>query len=257
MDKNQKKYRFSEETEIDYRKSHIGKDKAYFYEYEMYGKDSYDTAVWELEKCCLIKCIEKYVKNVDINYLDFACGSGRIISFLETKTKRSLGIDVSEDMLGITKNIVKKSKIIKGDITKEHSLIIGKFNLITSFRFFLNAQSSLRHKVLDVLYEKLTRDGILILNIHGNKFSLRLFSALLRKYIFQQTLNQLSFWEMKKILIEHNFKVVDLYGVGYTTRKLYKLFQKRLFYLSEAILGKIGFMKYFAVNFILVCKKIL
>lgn len=255
MFKNQKKCNPSTKMEIDYRKSHIGKNKASFYESNVYGKSSYDSAIWEIEKGCLVRFIANYLRDVDINYLDFACGTGRIISFLETKVGRSSGVDISGDVLELAKNKVKNSKLVKGDLSKEPSLIKGKYNLITSFRFFLNAQDTLKHGVLNVLYEKLSKDGIFILNIHGNKFSLRFFSILLRKYILHQTVNQLSFWEMKNILIEHKFKIVDFCGIGLTTPKLYKLVPKRLFDTVETILRKISFLNYFAVNLILVCKK--
>jgi len=256
MCKKQKEYNLSKKIEIDYRKSHIGKNKVSFYESNIYDKSSYDTAIWKIEKNYLIKFIEKYLRGVEINYLDFACGTGRIISFLETKVNRSFGIDVSKDMLELAKNKVTNSEFIQGDISKEPSLIKGKYNLITSFRFFLNAQDTLRHKILDVLYKKLSKDGIFILNIHGNKFSLRFFSVFLRKYIFRQTVNQLSFWEMKNILTEHNFKIIDFCGIGFITTKLYRLVPDRLFNIVDSILRKIGFLNYFAVNLILVCKKL-
>ncbi|GAI35128.1 unnamed protein product, partial [marine sediment metagenome] len=143
MYKNQRKDNFSAES--DYRKSHIGKNKSFFYKSYVYSKSSYDTAIWEREKSCLINIIEKYLRDADINYLDFACGTGRIISFLETKVNMPFGIDISGSMIELAKKKVTHSKIIKGDITKDPSLIKGEFNLITCFRFFLNAQDSLKH----------------------------------------------------------------------------------------------------------------
>lgn len=255
MCKGQKEHDLSRKVKMDYRKLHIGKNKASFYESNVYDKNSYDTVIWEIEKSCLVKFITRYLRDVDINYLDFACGTGRIISFLETRVKRSFGVDISGDMLELAKTKVTSSKLIKGDISKEPSLIKGKHNLITSFRFFLNAQDILKHEVLDVLHKKLSKDGIFVLNIHGNKFSLRFFSVLLRKYIFHQIVNQLSFWEMKNILIRHNFKIVDFCGIGFVTPKLYKLFPKRLFGTVETMLRRVSFLNYFAVDLILVCKK--
>jgi len=168
----------------DYRKSHLSAEQATFYESNVYSTNTFYFTLWEREKEILIKFIRKYLAVVDINYLDFACGSGRIISFLEKKVKKSIGVDVSENMLNIARSKIEKSELIKGDVTKVKKLIKGEFNLITCFRFFLNDQDNLRHEVLDFLCEKLSRDGILILNIHGNKCSLRFFSILFRKFIY-------------------------------------------------------------------------
>jgi len=52
MCKNEKECNPSTKIEIDYRKLHISKNKASFYESNVYDKSSYDSAIWEIEKGC-------------------------------------------------------------------------------------------------------------------------------------------------------------------------------------------------------------
>lgn len=106
------------------------------------------------------------------------CGTGRIIGYLENQFQESIGIDISSDMLEQAKVKVKHSMLICGDVTKGHNGLEGKFDCITCFRFFLNAEQSLRDEVFGFITNKLkNQDSILIFNIHGNKFSTRWFQS--------------------------------------------------------------------------------
>ncbi len=73
-------------------------------------------------------------------------------------------------MLRIAKNVCKQSKIISIDITKEN--LKDKFDVVTAFRFFLNAEDRLRVEALSAIYNILEDDGYLITNIHVNTKSI-------------------------------------------------------------------------------------
>ena len=66
-------------------------------------------------------------------YLDFACGTGRLLSFLENNFAASTGVDISKDMLNIAEKYRKKSELICGDITREHLLDGRKYDIFTAF----------------------------------------------------------------------------------------------------------------------------
>jgi len=97
-----------------YTYSHMGKAKAKYYENKEYSNISYYSYIWRIEKDYLNILSKEFKKNSrdsgKIRYLDFACGTGRVISFLENYMDISIGIDISNDMLEIARKKVKKSK---------------------------------------------------------------------------------------------------------------------------------------------------
>ena len=127
--------------------------------------------IWEKEKQILDALISHWLDSRKC-YLDFACGTGRVLSHLEKRFTESTGIDISEDMLKCASSSVSSSTLICGDLTRDPNLVNGKYDCITAFRFFLHSQQSLRYEAMHVLSEKLRdRNSILIFNIHGNRYS--------------------------------------------------------------------------------------
>ena len=101
--------------------------------------------IWQLEKDVLVRFFSQIAcggKNV----LDFACGSGRWTQFLENKFRETVGIDVSEKMIEAARDKCHKTDFVTADITAEDGaakLRGRKFDVITAFRFFKNAQEEL------------------------------------------------------------------------------------------------------------------
>jgi len=147
----------------DYRLSHVNKGGTYD---ETLKSFPFDVYIATMEQRWLNKIIANTFGNNIGDYLDFACGTGRIISQLEHFANYSCGVDISESMLQFAKNKCSKSDFIQMDITRDPSKIDRRFDLITSFRFFGNAQDELREKVLISLRQLLKQDGYLIINNH-------------------------------------------------------------------------------------------
>lgn len=105
--------------------------------------------------------------------LDFACGTGRILSYLEDRAREATGVDVSPTMLAVARRRVRTARIIEGDLTREDLLGDARFDLITCFRFFPNAQPELRAEVMDRLVAHLAPHGLLVFNNHQNHRGLR------------------------------------------------------------------------------------
>ena len=77
---------------MDYRKSHLHPDKGESYS-ALFTNNPYRNMVWQFEKSFLDSILTLFYRNSDIHHLDFACGTGRILSYLEDRTKSSTGVD--------------------------------------------------------------------------------------------------------------------------------------------------------------------
>lgn len=155
----------------DYRNSHLAPEKGLTYAktFEEYPYRSY---VWSWEKRVLKDVIAHYFPGREnIRYLDFACGTGRIIGYIENLVDLSCGVDISDSMLEVGRQNVKRSELFKADLTYDNIFAGQTFDLITAFRFFLNAQPELREAAIRILAGLLSDRGYLVFNIHMNEGS--------------------------------------------------------------------------------------
>jgi predicted TPR repeat methyltransferase len=203
-------------AQVSYRDSH--KYEAKGAEYEVYYQNkAWQRFLWSREQEIILKILEKYFRGRDIHLLDFACGTGRITEFLENRVKTSTGVDVSSSMLAVAKEKLKRTELIEADITAENILKPRKFNLITAFRFFLNAEPELRSAAIKAITELLDEDGCLVFNNHQNSGSawIRLRFAHYRKKNPQGTFNMMSIQQMKNLAEEAGLKIVEIYPTGF------------------------------------------
>jgi ubiquinone/menaquinone biosynthesis C-methylase UbiE len=107
--------------------------------------------------------------------LDFACGTGRISSFVADLLPGSslYGIDISENMLAVARANSSNAQYLQ---MESHAAIpfFGEkhFDLILAFRFFANADRKLAVNVSADLCRLLSDQGILVVNNHRNFWSL-------------------------------------------------------------------------------------
>lgn len=164
------------------------------------------------KKALLGKVLKNYFNGTPKKYLDVACGYGRLTKFFEDKVEMPHGVDVSESMLQIAKKKCENTRFYKRDITKNS--LKKKFNLITSFRFFVNAQPSLKRNMVKAIRKHIKNGGLFIFNIHKNKtIPVRLFSWM-QKLIYNKKVNMISKKEVERI-IHKQFKIVDCIGMDY------------------------------------------
>lgn len=82
-----------------------------------------------------LKKIISYIKLKEYNkVLDVGCGSGIAYKYLHRKFKEYIGIDVSNEMINISKNKFPKTKFVEGRF-EEHNFK-DKFDLIFVFNTF-------------------------------------------------------------------------------------------------------------------------
>lgn len=195
---------------ISYSESHKKPGKGLSYE-ASFETQKYRKMIWQLEKFYLKKILEENFNNEKIIHLDFACGTGRILKFLEDKTEISIGIDISNEMIKVAKNNVK-SEIIEGDITKENLLKDKKFNLVTAFRFFPNAEENLRVGMLDNIVPHITNNGYLVFNNHRNKDS---FLEKCIRLIFRKKYRGMNMKEVKLMVKKYDLELLRVYSMGF------------------------------------------
>lgn len=151
-----------------------------------------------------------------VRALDFACGTGRILATLEEHAASATGVDVSEAMLAEARKKLKRSHLLRANIVEEPVLAGERFDLITAFRFFVNAEPALRFDVLRALRPLLAPDGYLVFNDHHNPRSIRWGYTRLATAIRHRPpeVNYLPVRECIRLADDAGFEVVSIYSVG-------------------------------------------
>jgi len=155
-----------------YERRFQSREAAEHYEQEIYRVGSYNDLVWRIEQSLLETLVMEFRKAHDsIEYLDFACGTGRVLSFMQNYVDQATGIEISQAMVDIALMKSGRARVKCCDITNEPP---GeqKYDLITAFRFFTNAEPSLRLGAMKALANRLRDDtSWLVFNNHGNLLS--------------------------------------------------------------------------------------
>lgn len=146
-----------------YRASHSS--PGYGLRYSRTYRKGYYAAQWrDIEEPILRDLLSGSVAlSPDSVCLDFACGTGRISSVLAEYCQSVIGVDISREML-MAAAVPDNVMLINLDLTK--TAIGRQFDLVSAFRFFLNAEEQLRREALRAMRAHLVENGILICNIH-------------------------------------------------------------------------------------------
>jgi SAM-dependent methyltransferase len=242
--------------EGDYRAGWLEPDAAGAYEDDLRREGSYGSWLAERERTLLLDAVDRWLGGKEIRYLDFACGTGRILVLLEHRVRSATGIDNSPPMLELAAQRVPRATFICGDVSVDPGCLSGPYELITAFRFFLNAGEGLRRAVLRALHEALTDDGILIFNVHANAWSIHALSVLFRRHVLRQRWrNQRSYRQVRSELQACGFEIVELYGYNFLTRKGYRLLPQAVAARLDRTLGRVRPLGYLAGELMFVCRK--
>ena len=162
----------------DYRSSHQGKGEDY---QSRFSGSSHRALMWRIEQRILRDLLHKHFSRPhQVRLLDFACGTGRILRLLEHDVGSATGVDVARSMLDVAGQGVDKARLLCADITSDDVLDDERFDLITAFRFFPNAEPALRDEAMAKLVTLMAPGGVLVFNNHLRHDSAR-HRALLAK----------------------------------------------------------------------------
>jgi len=215
---------------INYSDRFQEKEAVADYEAKEYGAGSYSSVIWNLQRPVLEKILVDFrrTQSGPVRLLDFACGTGRVISSLEPLVDAAEGIDISENMVEVARKKCRTARLQVGDILANPEILQKKYDVITSFRFLLNVEPELRSRVLQRLRGGLREpDGLLVVNVHGNSRSLRHPAIVWRRWRDRTKksgamLNEMSPVATKKLLRENGFQIVRQLGFGMLPPTLYR-----------------------------------
>lgn len=192
------------------------------YEENVYSPDGFDSFVWSLQRPVLLHHVRQLRAALGrISYLDFACGTGRIVSAVEELTDRSVAIDVSEGMIALARPKVRRSELVVGDLLHDPTLVSGPFDVITAFRFFLNVEPQLRLSALTTLAQLMRgAHSRLIFNVHGNRHSVR-HMGIERRRRRGEIHNEMSLAEITRLVRQAGLTIESSYGYGILPRRLH------------------------------------
>lgn len=192
-----------------------------------YDSGTSDEAIWDLERRFLLDLMQRDGRDwQQADYLDFACGTGRVIEFIEMHVGRSRGIDISPEMLRIAATKVTRSELLCSDIAASGP-VEGSYDLITAFRFFLNAEPTLRLVVMKALARRLkNRTSLLVFTNHGNPLS---YKAMLWPYHTLSRVgkrrpvvgNYMTHREVIELLNAGGLEMVERRGYGFVSPRLF------------------------------------
>ncbi len=245
-------------TQESYREWHTMPGKGKKYEELLFAKGQYDAAVWEIERRMLRRLIKSLYEGSIGRYLDFACGTGRIFSTVKDLATYRVGVDISEEMLSLARSKWPDERFVNVDITTDMCAreSLGQFDLVTAFRFFLNAEPELRADAVRALRSMIRPGGYLICNNHGNSTSM-LALVLIARYLMKLPVqNSLSCKDLCKLLETHGFKVVAVKGVVWWPRILYRVLTVKIWQLLEALTRGVPGIDRLAIYQIVVAQRI-
>lgn len=192
----------------DYRQSHLDKGSTYDASLE---KDFFSSYITKRHFEILEKETQSLFPSGIDNYLDFACGTGRITQCVSPKSSRSFGVDVSETMLEQAKEKSPNTTFFKCDLTKDN-IDVPAIDLVTAFRFFGNAENELRRSVLQEISKLLRPGGYFITNNHRNPYAIQI---LLTKITGGSSDVDLSYSKFKNLLSENGLRIVRSHSIGF------------------------------------------
>ena len=239
-----------------YRELHLQEGADY---HVLFSTMPHLSMVWRLERKLLPRIVGQYFPSNVPSYLDFACGTGRILELLSPSAASSTGVDLSASMLQVARDRLNDVEFVEADITREAGLGSRQFDLITAFRFFPRAEPALRREAILAIKQHLKSDGVFIFNNHRNRGNLlrRVIAIRARMGLVSSPRAD---WGMSRREVYELVKAAGLRVDGeYPLAVLplndrHMLLPARLVEMMESILGGVGLLAPLAQNVIFVCR---
>lgn len=198
---------FTPKQETDnYSLSHINKGLDYD---SIFTNRPGTKMIWELEQIALTNI---FGQRSFYRHLDFAGGTGRISTFTTDRCDEQYILDISENMLTVARERLPDCNIIcKGFNDEIPELDEIKFDLITAFRFFPNAEGDLRLQAMQFISNKLSKGGIFVCNNHRNFWSPSYFFS---RLTLSGGRTGMTHKQMLSLAEHSKLKLVETYSMG-------------------------------------------
>ncbi len=238
-------------------------DKSAAAEYERtYTEPTYSNLLWEIEKDLLTDVVSKMrTTHQHIEYLDFAAGSGRVISFVEDLVDSATGIEISPAMAAIAQEKLDCGTMIVKDITADEDEMENQYDLITTFRFILNAEPALRIAGMKALVKRLrNQDSMIVFDNHGSLLSHKALMWPVHKIRtagkgYQTEGNYLTDRQVQRLAREVGLRIERSVGFGVLSAKALRLMSYQKLVSTEKKLARGSLLSHFGCNRLYVARK--
>jgi SAM-dependent methyltransferase len=243
----------SGEAHDDYRNSHgtTGAVTDYIRTHEV----GYYAALWRKIEKPLVQATLRELGGPQKKCLDFACGTGRITTVAADYFAEVVGVDVSAVMLASAPS-ADNVRLHQIDLTRQS--LGDTFDVVTAFRFFLNAEPPLREEALEAIRKHLKQDGRLVCNIQMNATSpIGIASRIANRLPRSKQRNTASIDEQSVLLRSAGFIVERITPYGYLPRpgSLLPKLCEACIEPAERIAGALRVPARFAQQFLVVAKR--
>jgi SAM-dependent methyltransferase len=230
----------------------------------------FELAIFRLEHVILCDLFRRLrASDPNTTYLDFACGTGRILEVFRDLIRTKVGLDTSAGQLAVARAKVPDAEFVHGNVVTEPGLLgARKFNLITSFRLLLNLEPGNRVPILRALRELLTADGYLVIDNHMNRHSILGLTALFAHRVLRVhkkplvppgrrgIISTMSESEMREALAAAGLRVEEVHRIFVLPgHKGFQLLPTRWLVPFEAFLSRIPLANRLSKNQIYVCRR--
>lgn len=246
---------------INYADRFQQQDAVAFYDAGEYGKESYSSFIWQRQRPALEQILKDFraAQSGPVRLLDFACGTGRVLSALEPLVDAADGVDISENMVAVARTKCTKARLQVGDVLAEPQLLADSYDVISCFRFLLNTEPGLREKILRRLRAVLRAEGRLLVNVHGNSRSLRHPAIVWRRWRERDgknnvMLNEMSPAETRKLLADCGFEVVRQFGFGILPPTIFRTPLRRAVNAVDRLMDGDHCWNDWAIDLLFVCR---
>lgn len=227
------------------------------YDERIYASGGYDDFIWSLERPILQEIVRGARARLgSIRYLDFACGTGRVISSVEGLVDSSVGVDISPHMIEPARGKVSRSELMVADILADPDVAVGPYDLVTAFRFFLNTEPAIRTAVLAQLRRRLAApDSLLVFNIHGNSRSSLGLTSVYRRLRGWGSAWLMSEADARRMVEAAGFEVESVRGFGLWPKRLYVSPVGGLVRAVDRAVSAIGILRPISHDLLFVCRR--
>jgi hypothetical protein len=100
---------------VSYRDSHLSKGADY---HDTFTMLPHRAMQWRMERRCLSTLVRRRFAGRKPAYLDFACGTGRVLGYLAPQVSHAVGVDVSASMLAEARENAPGAELVAADLDR-------------------------------------------------------------------------------------------------------------------------------------------